>query len=102
MMDDVVATLSDEECWQLLAGEELGRLVTRVGDVLDIFPVNYVVDEDTIVFRTAEGSKLVELTVNDEVLFAAPSSGADLLKECLTEAVTAALGFGVRLSVGPL
>ena len=54
-MDDVVATLSDEECWQLLAGEELGRLVTRVGDVLDIFPVNYVVDEDTIVFRTAEG-----------------------------------------------
>ena len=69
MMDDVVATLSDAECWQLLTGEELGRLVTRVGDVLDIFPVNYVVDRDTIVFRTAEGSKLVELTVNDEVLF---------------------------------
>lgn len=69
MMDDVVATLSDAECWQLLAGEELGRLVTRVGDVLDIFPVNYFVDRDTIVFRTAEGSKLVELTVNDEVLF---------------------------------
>ena len=42
------------------------------------------------------------ITINDEVLFAAPSSGADLLKECLTEAVTAALGFGVRLSVGPL
>ena len=43
------------------------------------------------------------ITVNDEVLFAAPpSGGADLLKECLTEAVTAALGFGVRLSVGPL
>ncbi|GAA2965042.1 MULTISPECIES: pyridoxamine 5'-phosphate oxidase family protein [Microbacterium] len=69
MMDDVVATLSDAECWQLLAGEELGRLVTRVGDVLDIFPVNYVVDRDTVVFRTAAGSKLVELTVNDEVLF---------------------------------
>ena len=42
------------------------------------------------------------ITINDEVLFAAPSGGADLLKECLTEAVTAALGFGVRLSVGPL
>lgn len=69
MMDDVVATLSDAECWQLLAAEELGRLVTRVGDVLDIFPVNYVVDRESVVFRTAEGSKLVELTVNDEVLF---------------------------------
>ena len=69
MMDDVVATLSDAECWQLLAGEELGRLVTRVGDVLDIFPVNFDRDPDTVVFRTAAGSKLVELTVNDEVLF---------------------------------
>lgn len=68
-MDDVVAGLSDHECWDLLAGEELGRLVTHVGEVLDVFPVNYVVDGRTVVFRTAEGSKLVELTVNDEVLF---------------------------------
>jgi nitroimidazol reductase NimA-like FMN-containing flavoprotein (pyridoxamine 5'-phosphate oxidase superfamily) len=49
--------------------QQLGRLVTHVGHVLDIFPVNYVVDDETIVFRTAEGSKLFELTVNDEVLF---------------------------------
>lgn len=67
--DDPVARLSEEECWERLAENELGRLVTRVGDVIDIFPINYVVDERTIVFRTAEGSKLVELTVNDEVLF---------------------------------
>lgn len=67
--DDPVMRLSEEECWQYLARQELGRLVTHVGDVIDIFPVNYVVDEGTIVFRTAEGSKLVELTVNDEVLF---------------------------------
>ncbi|MEU1971075.1 pyridoxamine 5'-phosphate oxidase family protein [Microbacterium sp. NPDC019599] len=74
MNDDTQTTnplkvLSDDECWSLLAGDELGRLVTHVGDVLDIFPVNYVVDRGTIVFRTAEGSKLFELTVNDEVLF---------------------------------
>lgn len=61
--------LSDEDCWQRLGGQELGRLVTHVGDVLDIFPVNYVLDGRAIVFRTAEGSKLFELTVNDEVLF---------------------------------
>lgn len=69
MHNDVVTVLGDAECWELLAQEELGRLVTQVGDVLDIFPVNYVVDGESIVFRTAEGSKLVELTVNDEVLF---------------------------------
>ena len=67
--ENPVVRLSEEECWQRLRGSELGRLVTRVGDVIDIFPINYVVDGTSIVFRTAEGSKLVELTVNDEVLF---------------------------------
>lgn len=67
--NDPVDRLSDQECWDRLGGGTLGRLVTHVGDVLDIFPVNYVVDEQTIVFRTAEGSKLTELTINDEVLF---------------------------------
>lgn len=37
--------------------------------MLDIFPVNYVVDGESVLFRTAQGSKLFELTVNDEVLF---------------------------------
>ncbi|QKJ18642.1 pyridoxamine 5'-phosphate oxidase family protein [Microbacterium hominis] len=64
-----VTPLSDEECWAHLRTQELGRLVTHVGDVLDIFPVNYVVDGASLMFRTAEGSKLFELTVNDEVLF---------------------------------
>ncbi len=66
---NVVSTLTEEECLERLAQQELGRLVTHVGNVLDIFPVNYALDDGTIVFRTAEGSKLVELTVNDEVLF---------------------------------
>lgn len=66
---DPVVALTDEQSWELLRGQELGRLVTRVGKVLDIFPVNYVVDEGTVLFRTAQGSKLFELTVNDEVLF---------------------------------
>lgn len=66
---EAVTRLSDEQCRERLRQEELGRLVTHVGDVLDIFPVNYVLDGHDIVFRTAEGSKLVELTVNDEVLF---------------------------------
>ncbi|MFH8249117.1 pyridoxamine 5'-phosphate oxidase family protein [Microbacterium sp. B2969] len=67
--DDPLHVLSADECWARVSDEELGRLVTHVGDVLDIFPVNFVVDQGTIVFRTAEGSKLFELTVNDEVLF---------------------------------
>ncbi|MDT9120857.1 pyridoxamine 5'-phosphate oxidase family protein, partial [Escherichia coli] len=64
-MDDksaVITYLTDEECFARLAGHELGRLVTHAGDVLDIFPVNYTLDGRAVVFRTAEGSKLTELT----------------------------------------
>lgn len=64
-----VQSLSPEECWRRLGTNRLGRLVTRVGDVLDIFPVNYVVDGESIVFRTAEGTKLSQLAINDAVLF---------------------------------
>lgn len=64
-----VVSLSEEQCWQRLAAAEVGRVVTWVGEVVDIFPVNFVVDGNEIVFRTAEGSKLVELTINDEVIF---------------------------------
>ncbi|MDL5351401.1 pyridoxamine 5'-phosphate oxidase family protein [Microbacterium sp. zg-YB36] len=64
-----VAALSDQECWDKLAQQELGRIVTHVHDVMDIFPVNYVVADGAILFRTAPGSKLFELSVNDEVLF---------------------------------
>jgi nitroimidazol reductase NimA-like FMN-containing flavoprotein (pyridoxamine 5'-phosphate oxidase superfamily) len=64
-----VVALTEEECWDRLAQQELGRLVTHVGDILDIFPVNYVVDHGGVLFRTGQGSKLFELTINDEVLF---------------------------------
>ncbi len=76
-LQEFVDALSDEECWERLAGQKLGRLVTHVKDVLDIFPVNFVVDDRTIVFRTAPGSKLFELTVNDEVLFEADDHDED-------------------------
>lgn len=64
-----VMVLDAEECWRLLATQEVGRIVTHVGEVFDIFPVNYVVDGESIVLRTAEGSKLVELVISEDVLF---------------------------------
>lgn len=66
-----VAALTAAESWTLLRTQSLGRLITSVGGRIDVFPVNFVVDTDQIVFRTAEGSKLVELTINDEVIFEA-------------------------------
>lgn len=68
-MDAAVVSLDDDGCFELLSKQELGRLVTSAAGVLDIFPVNYALDGRTIVIRTAEGSKLMEMTINDEVLF---------------------------------
>jgi uncharacterized protein len=53
----------------------LGRLVTSVDGRPDIFPVNFVVQHRTVLFRTAEGGKLVSTAINDHVLFEADDHG---------------------------
>jgi nitroimidazol reductase NimA-like FMN-containing flavoprotein (pyridoxamine 5'-phosphate oxidase superfamily) len=67
--DDRVAILPVHECWDLLTGMTLGRLVTSVDGRPEIFPVNYVVQRRTILFRTAEGTKLVSAAINNHVVF---------------------------------
>lgn len=67
--DSPVTTLTEDSCWGLLASLEVGRLATVDGDHPEIFPINYVVDGPSIVFRTAEGSKLDELVNNSHVAF---------------------------------
>ncbi|MFC9557636.1 pyridoxamine 5'-phosphate oxidase family protein [Rhodococcus sp. NPDC056960] len=67
--DGPVTELSAEESWDLLGSEELGRLVVSVSDRVDIFPVNYVAHQGKLLFRTAEGTKLVELTIHQQVAF---------------------------------
>ena len=66
-----VAVLSASESWDLLASVSLGRVVTSVAGQPDIFPVNFVVQRRTVLFRTAEGTKLVSAAVNNHVLFEA-------------------------------
>jgi nitroimidazol reductase NimA-like FMN-containing flavoprotein (pyridoxamine 5'-phosphate oxidase superfamily) len=54
-----ITSLSESESWNLLAGVALGRLVTSVDDQPEVFPVNFVVQNRTVLFRTGEGTKLV-------------------------------------------
>ena len=64
-----VSILSESECWDLMKSGSLGRLVTSVDGQPEIFPINYVVQNRTILFRTAEGTKLVSTAINHNVLF---------------------------------
>ncbi|OBI82210.1 pyridoxamine 5'-phosphate oxidase family protein [Mycobacterium sp. 1245805.9] len=67
--DDGVTILPEHECWELMSGIALGRLVTSVDGLPEIFPVNFVVQHKSILFRTAEGTKLVSTAINNRVLF---------------------------------
>ncbi len=69
LIDDGASILPVTQCWDLLAGVTLGRLVTSVDGQPEIFPVNYVVQRHTVLFRTAEGTKLVSTAINNRVLF---------------------------------
>jgi uncharacterized protein len=53
-----LAIIEREECFELLAGEEVGRLAVIVDGRPEIFPVNYVVHDDGVIFRTDHGTKL--------------------------------------------
>lgn len=50
--------LERDECVRLLATKRVGRMAVAAPNGADIFPVNYAVDGDRVVFRTAAGTKL--------------------------------------------
>jgi nitroimidazol reductase NimA-like FMN-containing flavoprotein (pyridoxamine 5'-phosphate oxidase superfamily) len=64
-----ITDLSEDECWYLLASRTLGRLVTVVAGQPEIFPVNFVVQRPTVLFRTAEGRKLLSAVMDERVAF---------------------------------
>jgi len=49
--------LDPEECWDLLGQTGVGRLAVIADGHPDVFPVNFKVDGDTLVFRTGSGTK---------------------------------------------
>lgn len=64
-----VSLLTDEQSLELLATKTFGRLVVHRKNDIDLFPLNYLVNDGKILFRTAEGTKLFSLNLNQDVLF---------------------------------
>lgn len=56
---------------ELLRSAQVGRIAVIVNDHPEIFPVNYLVDRGTVVFRTAEGTKLAAVAFGSNVAFEA-------------------------------
>ncbi|GEP38997.1 hypothetical protein NPS01_26600 [Nocardioides psychrotolerans] len=64
-----VRELGPEECWALLRGDELGRLAYHLVDEVHVVPINYVVDDGELLFRTVAGNKLLAAALGSEVAF---------------------------------
>jgi hypothetical protein len=73
-----VTVLPQDVCWRLLRSAEVGRLAVSGAAGPDIFPINYVVDHGTIVFRTAQGTKLAAATASAAVAFEADGYDASV------------------------
>ena len=64
-----IEVLDDEACWNLLTSVSVGRVAVDVAGQPDIFPVNYVVHDRGIVFRTGPGTKLAGAVLSGHVAF---------------------------------
>ena len=67
--DESFEQLDQSQCWEFLRSHEFGRLAFHLVDEVHLTPVNYAVDHDTLLFRTAEGSKLLGVVMNPDVAF---------------------------------
>lgn len=74
--------LTESECWDMLRTNEqlgggVGRIAVSIMNHPDIFPINYVVDHGSVVFRTAEGTKLAASVLGVSVAFEADGYDPD-------------------------
>jgi hypothetical protein len=69
LTDERFAVLDEVECYRLLAGENVGRVVYTDGALPAITPVNYVLDGRRILFRTVSESRLAHGVIDAVVAF---------------------------------
>jgi len=76
-MTSDIEELTPDTCWELLSTESVGRLAVSIANQPDIFPINFVVDRESVVFRTAEGTKLAAAVLGTAVAFEIDGYDAD-------------------------
>lgn len=56
--DDVLEVLDEEQCRSLIQTRNIGRIAFTFEGTPELFPINYAADGSTVVFRTAEDTRL--------------------------------------------
>jgi nucleotide-binding universal stress UspA family protein len=66
----VTRELDPSACWEVLGERGVGRLALRAEpEGVDIMPVNYLARDGMLYFKSAPGTKLIELTEHPSVAF---------------------------------
>lgn len=63
--------LTPKECWALLAATPVGRIGVLNDSAPEIYPVNFAVDGESVLFRTDPGTKLRAVDRSPSVCFQA-------------------------------
>ncbi len=71
-----ITRLDAAECWPLLLRSGVGALATVADGRPDVFPINYLVDGHTLLFRSAPGTKVDELVASPHAAFVAQGQDA--------------------------
>lgn len=69
VISEVAHVFHPQESWAFLRKHEFGRLAYHLLGEVHIAPVNYAVDHNRLLFMTAEGNKLLGITMNTDVAF---------------------------------
>ena len=57
--------VSENDCWDMLQTQSVGRVAFTLDGQVEIFPVNYGLDGDGVIFRTNVGRKLSGTTLGE-------------------------------------
>ncbi len=76
LVDQGLELLTENQAWDLLTGQDVGRVGLSLGALPVILPVNFAVIDGCIVFRTAPGSKLSAAATGAVVAFEVDSYDA--------------------------
>lgn len=77
MSDHTPVKMSVAECWQALREHEFARLAYHLLGDVHLTPVNYAVDGETLLLRTAEGNKLLSVVMQGAVALEIDELGTD-------------------------
>lgn len=69
--------LTAEQCWKMLAETSIGRLAVTVDGRPDVFPVNYKIDGESLIFRTGAGTKLEAIAEDANVALESDAVSAE-------------------------